>query len=934
MGVFDHERRISELAILAPPVANDDIDYMEHVCRQAATVRFFTTAARGREWLQWMATHGFLRPLLTPDSSLDECSRLLASWLVQHYAIGEPQPLFDLIEEHGGTINNEFWFDLTRTLAVANTRPERVLLAQWVVILIEAANVAWPHRFLDSVLTQCSGLEDAPVALLLWRHLAAPRARLAKSWAALGEESGDDTVRLHVELYSLGDVHDLQESWQAFFLRHIDALHPQVTAMLTSMLHEAHAFQRGSGEGGDYWDGASMMRSAIEPHEQDRSLDAIDVVINAARDLIEWLIANKHETAVGLRSQWLDANVPLIRRLGIHALTTDPKVASEDAIGTILAKGWLYEVGVKHEVFQLLKARYAKATEEVRRRVLAAAEADAVPGDSDDQRRISAYERFNLLLWLTEADPDCMLTAERLRQLKEQHADFSRREYPDLSSWSGEARIVVPQSPISLVDLVARDPNEVAECLTVFERDPNDFEGADRQGLLTTVREAGGEHLKWAITLIQALSRKRLWASDLWAALLEGIGAVEHSREEWQEIVRLLDGIPDIGQSDSRALLGLLLRLVEADVGRLSEEIIVLALGVARRAVGEDSHPDTVFTEGREDWLTLAINHVGGRAALVIIHALSKLRQLGGDSWKGIPAETKRWLGDMARSGSIEARRARTVLASELHFFFSIDKDWTIEVLIPLFSWDRDRTTAELAWSGYLSVGKWNDGILEALLPSLEASLSRIATDLSEVRDEFAVRLAGMALFASVDPWHGGWLTKFVRDSDPLSLESWASAMGREIRRLKADAVVATWKRWMLDYWTERSTGVPRPFTQGELANMLDWVPGLRPVLPEVVELFCRQPVQLPEHSLFLFSLRDNPIPRDLAAPMARLLDHLLRCAKSLGYDCLSAALITRGLHDAGAERSVVRAIVESLASLGCPEAVQLRTDLELGLPA
>jgi hypothetical protein len=111
---------------------------------------------------------------------------------------------------------------------------------------------------------------------------------------------------------------------------------------------------------------------------------------------------------------------------------------------------------------------------------------------------------------------------------------------------------------------------------------------------------------------------------------------------------------------------------------------------------------------------------------------------------------------------------------------------------------------------------------------------------------------------------------------------------------------------------------------------MLEWTLGLLPVLPEVIDLFCRLPVQLPEHSTFLYGLQENAVLREHSALMARLLNHLLRSSNSLRYECGFASEITRKLHAAGADSAVLRTIVESLARLGCGEAVHLRTDLGL----
>ncbi|HWA15425.1 MAG TPA: hypothetical protein VG817_03275 [Gemmatimonadales bacterium] len=924
MGVLDHEHRIGELVAQGPPTAQEDIDYLESICREPATLRLFVAAARGREWLGWMAQRKFLDPLFTPEQQLTECERILTWWLVEQYAIGLPQPLFDLILAHHGRLNLQLWFELTRVLAFSKTRPSRELLAQWLVVLIPAAGPGWNHRCLGDLLRSCTTAEDSVVALMLFELLATPRPRLVQPWSL---DEDEEKSRIRIELHILGDAHQLQDAWQQYFLKHLGTLHQQLAPLLTAMLHSAHRLFRATGEGRDEWDGASLTRSAIEPHPQDRVLHDLDVVINAARDLVEWLLGNRRELGVALRTQWLDSPTPLVRRLGIHALTADPELPADESIGLILARKWLYNFPAKHEVFQLLKARYGQASEELRRRALAATETEAEPGEDKEARRISAYERFNLVMWLAEAAPDCPFTQTEFRKVKEQNPEFKRREYPDLSSWGGEVRTVIPQSPISIDAMLERAPGELAPWLAEYQPEQR-FEGADRQGLLVTVRELAGKDLGWAMGVMAALSAQGIWKEDLWDALLEGLAATGHSLAEWEAVVTTLEAHREVIQSSGRSVLSVLEKLVEEKADGLDPALLLRATSLARAVAGEEEHPDTVFIHGRKDWLGRAINQVGGRAALVGIKGLSKLREIGGDAWAGIPTEIKAWFEALTRDGRIDGARARTVLASQFHFFFGLDRQWTTDVLLPLFRWDRDPETAEQVWHGYLGWGRWNDAIVLALQPSLEATFGRIESNLAELRDEFAKRLAGIALYSSTDPWHGdGWLVKFVRDTDATSLRSWAWAMDHALKELKPEAVRIAWDRWIRDFLTDRSTGVPRPFAQEELSAMLEWIHGLGPVLPDLVSVLVRQPIQLPEHSIFLFGLRESPLLTEHPDAVARLLDHVFKTSANLQYEGGWAVELTRKLDQVGADRGVLRSMAASLIRLGCPGASQLAAE-------
>ena len=927
MGVLDHQQRIRRLAGQPPLATKEEVDYLESMCGRAETLRFVLESVSGLDWLEWLAKRGYLKPLFIPEATLDECTRLLGGWLVRQFAVANPQPVFDLILEHHGRLHLELWFDLTRELVTAKPRPSPTLLAQWVVILTQVAQPHWRHLFLDELLKDCQAPSDSITALLLWEHLAAPRARLVQHWG--GDD--DKEARIRIELVTYGDKRDLQLAWQHYFLNHLPTLHVQLAPMLTSMLHSAHALKRGTGEASETWDGTSYSRSAIEPHPQDRHLHGIDVLINAARDLIDWLLANRREVGAALRSQWLESTTPLVRRLGIHALAADATLPADEALEVLLHRHWLYDLPAKHEVFQVLKAKYALASAPMRQRVLDATAADTDPAEDEESRSSSEYERFNLVLWLHEAAPECAMTSALFEDLRAQHPTFTRREHPDLSHWGGEAHWVVPKSPLGADELLGRPRVELARWLANYRLEVRQIDGPDRHGLLVQVRELAGKEIGWAAEVMLALTDQALWTKDLWESLLEGVASAAPTREQWEDLIRLLERSPEVVDRSGRAVLSLLEKLADEEQQNAEEPLILRGLGLARQVVGQTEHAGGLVISGRKEWLTQAINHVGGRAALATIKGLSKLRKISGEQWSGIPDEIRGWLETICRDPRADGVHARTVLASQLHFFFSLDQEWTVAFLVPLFDWTRDPVTAEQAWHGFLGWGHWNDAILQALRPSLEASFSRITSNLNELRDDFANRLAGIALYAAADPWHDdGWLVRFVRDTDEESLRSWAWAMDHALRELKPEAVRIAWDRWIRDFLADRSTGVPRPFVQEELSAMLEWVHGLRPVVPELVDLLVRQPIQLPEHSIFLFGLRESPLMMEAPDPLARLLDHLFKTSTNLQYEGGWAVELTRKLHQAGADRGVLQSMVTSLMRLGCPGASQLAPELGL----
>ena len=159
---------------------------------------------------------------------------------------------------------------------------------------------------------------------------------------------------------------------------------------------------------------------------------------------------------------------------------------------------------------------------------------------------------------------------------------------------------------------------------------------------------------------------------------------------------------------------------------------------------------------------------------------------------------------------------ARTVLASQLRFYFGADPRWTRTTLLPLFDWKKaERRDLRAMWRTFLSYGRFDDGLLGAGLLGHYLEAMR-HTDV--LGDEAAARLRGhlasIALFSSIDPQ--SWLPTVVTDAPPAVRLEWARAVARSLRDLGPAESDDQWQRWIQAYWSGRVASVPRPFTPEE----------------------------------------------------------------------------------------------------------------------
>ena len=93
--------------------------------------------------------------------------------------------------------------------------------------------------------------------------------------------------------------------------------------------------------------------------------------------------------------------------------------------------------------------------------------------NDEEDRRISGYERFNVLHWLTTAAPKSVARTA-LDSFAAAHPDFRPREHPDLDRWIS-AGFVEHRSPWSAADLLHQALSEEQVHVLLDYNSPDDF---------------------------------------------------------------------------------------------------------------------------------------------------------------------------------------------------------------------------------------------------------------------------------------------------------------------------------------------------------------------------------------------------------------------------------------------------------------------------
>jgi hypothetical protein len=129
---------------------------------------------------------------------------------------------------------------------------------------------------------------------LLFEHLTQPYLNLKPNFLPPDAEGSQYPG---IELAIRGDHHWLKDTWQRLFQPHLDVFAARLEPILTHHIQQAHLLLRAAGKADDYRAPFGYGRSAIEPHPQDRYGEGPEILIDAARDIIEWMLTHTPERA-------------------------------------------------------------------------------------------------------------------------------------------------------------------------------------------------------------------------------------------------------------------------------------------------------------------------------------------------------------------------------------------------------------------------------------------------------------------------------------------------------------------------------------------------------------------------------------------------------------------------------------------------------------
>ncbi|XBH20409.1 SIR2 family protein [Jonesiaceae bacterium BS-20] len=839
MRTDDHKDRISEIVSVweaddpegesrLPQLSVLDEDYLLAQLSTVEGVKVFTELATSFKWLEWVERVPEHKVNFDPKSEISDVSRIFAQWFASTY-VGIParsSAAMLALRRQGQKIHPVLIQDIA--FALHDLRRLDIRAAQkWQVFLATSLHDYSAPRPLEHLLPLTG--ENRSLHTAIVRQALTPFLSIRSSFATLWQETA---AWPRTEIAWPLRTHDMQEYIGAW-VDSQDVTDLAKLQILESALVSAYEML-------DAYNGLTMRgvleigRSAIEPHSQDNHVEPIDIIINALRDIG----AAMPKISPPLYERWWETGFGLFQRLALHLIACSPGISSDEKIIWLLDREILFDLGTKHEAFQVLKFAVPSATPSTRDLLLK----KVLAGDPEDREyegweRTREYEIYNLLVWLTRADPNWRQATDELTRIQQENLDFGERTNPDFSMWHGSADWVPePDPPVAeFSELIEADPFGALEWFGELNRKGSRLSEDPYDAAYALLRGIAFEHPNKGISIWNVAGKAKVGGegAGFLSALVVGWTQAE-LRDVELPVLRLVEELK--GEETSLRTVTTFLLEQSRKNHDGPDSTFLKEMRILAQSVWDNSKNSfKPYADARPS--DLALNSWPSDLVRFWISQVQRRWRHETNSWKGLNNQESTALESLLQGPEDALYAVWPAVGSELYFFDAADPEFTDSYILPLFS---NKKSVRHVWEPFLFHSRVSPRVLEAgLLTALvEAFESLSDLELGGLEDQFVSLTASVVNFAPLE----GEERQRILDAAVIAengdhATKFASEVVKQLQQdsLKAEAA---WNLWIHEYLQQRLKGIPRTATKAELSGWASIVPMVGSNIPDAIALF------------------------------------------------------------------------------------------------
>ena len=527
-GMVGWHREITAIAESLPPHNQDkEIESLiESALEDKTKTQFFTQSASYPEWIEWFDKRGHLTPLFG-NGQLRESDKVLSLWLAG-FVFKHAHPLFLLISKHNTCIHPTFWQHIAWKIERHDESSlDTNILSRWISLLLSTApdegetpdgSYVFTSNLLASIARRCIPHQMIQELLLIFDAMIQSRVLIRENhYLPRGETEEDLEIReafqISLDVPLVGEYDELNKVWEEGLRPNLPKIAQRLLERVIRCLENQYFFHRTFGRATRLLERASTLRSAIESHDQNVRGHDTDVVIDVARECLDWLATHEPNIAAQWCNRLAKSDSPLQRRLAVHSLSKRKDLTPDDKIQWLLKHIEMHGSATHHEVYQAVRHAYPGAGSDCRMALIEKVRSYRFPHEEHpDNEETTAKEHLYWFDWLHKSDSTCPLAEQARDDILAEYPHFTPREYPEFTSYIQSGHVDIP-SPLTPEDLLA---NPTADSITQF----SPREGATLREEIENLKERIKQDFDEGLNVANTLAEAGQWDGYQWRVLI------------------------------------------------------------------------------------------------------------------------------------------------------------------------------------------------------------------------------------------------------------------------------------------------------------------------------------------------------------------------------------------------------------------------------
>lgn len=569
---------------------------------------------------------------------------------------------------------------------------------------------------------------------------------------------------------------------------------PQLLEDFQQLLHDALDLLRDLGKANNRSDQSCMYLPSIAAHWQNRGFHDWVSLIELLRDA--WLALRDKDSnrALKIAQDWFELPYPTFKRLAFFAASQDDCIPPGQWVDWLLADGawWLWSPDTGREVFRLLvlqgRQLASDAQERLEAAILAGPPREMFPEEleSEQWNNLAARAVWLHLAKLNESGLALEASATaRLANLSNDYPqwELAVNESDEFSWWmSGTGDPDYEESGV--IDIAPRNRRGLFKWLT---KPPPEWWSRYEDNWQEICRT----RFFHCLSALCDLSRDDVWPIERWRQALQVWGEEEMLLRSWKYAAPLVQTMPDGVLQKIAHSATWWIRAVSRSINQHDEILLNLCRRILALPYEASSHNGDTLDQP----VSKAINHPIGHVSEALINHWLKRNPNDDD---GLPPDVKPIFTEICDVRVDRFRHGRVLLSSRLIALFRVDRTWTEQYLLPLFSW-KNPYEAKAAWEGFL----WSPRLYPPLQIALKPQFLECVNHYSELDERHREQFAAFLTYAALYPAEGYTQEEFRSMIEALPPEGLKVSVQTLTQALEsaADQREDYWRNRVLPFW-------------------------------------------------------------------------------------------------------------------------------------